>query len=321
MTAFLACWLVGFPAPAQNLFDRVEAILRSRCLACHNDELKAGGASFADRKALLRGGRRGPAIVPGKPAASLLIGSVRRQGDLQMPPGARLSLDDIATLAEWVQRGAPWGTKPLAAGVPARPPLPFEIWTFDRIQEIGGYPTRAIGHPRVIDTPLGRAVEFNGLDDALFIDAHPLAGAETFTWEAIFQPDPGGGPEQRFFHLQERNSENRLLFEIRVLGGRWCLDSFAMSPAGSKTLIDRERLHPLGNWYHVAMVYDGREFRHYVNGVLEGAAELKLSPQGDGHASVGARINRVSFFKGAIRLSRMTRGALAPAEFLKLKPM
>jgi mono/diheme cytochrome c family protein len=142
MKAYLACWLAAFPAPAQNLFDRVETILRTRCLACHNDELKAGGASFVDRNALLRGGSRGPAIVPGRPAASLLIDSVRQQGDLKMPPGARLSAEDIATLAEWVERGVPWGMKPLATGVPARPPLPFEIWTFDRIEEIGGYPTR-----------------------------------------------------------------------------------------------------------------------------------------------------------------------------------
>jgi hypothetical protein len=88
-----------------------------------------------------------------------------------------------------------------------------------------------------------------------------------------------------------------------------------------KTLIDRQRLHPLGTWYHVAMVYDGREFRHYVNGVLQGAAEVKLLPQGEGHAAAGARVNSVSFFKGAIRLARMTRGALAPAEFLKLERM
>jgi hypothetical protein len=30
------------------------------------------------------------------------------------------------------------------------------------------------------------------------------------------------------------------------------------------------------------------------------------------------RINRVNYFKGAVSLARMTRAALAPAEFLKL---
>src|SRR5690349_19455728 len=60
-----------------------------------------------------------------------------------------------------------------------------EVWTFDRIDRIGGHATTILGHPHVIDTPLGKAVEFNGVDDGLLIGVHPLAGAETFTWEAI----------------------------------------------------------------------------------------------------------------------------------------
>lgn len=199
-----------------------------------------------------------------------------------------------------------------------------EIWTFDRVDRIGGYPTTVLGHPRVIETPLGKAVEFNGVDDALFIDVHPLAGAETFTWEVIFRPDRDGSPAQRFFHLQEQDpktgldTDTRLLFETRLIDSRWCLDSFALSGGASRALLNRDRLHPLDAWYHVAMVYDGKEFSNYVNGVLEGKGELKLAPQGAGHSSVGVRINRVNYFKGALRLARMTRRALAPEEFLTL---
>jgi hypothetical protein len=38
--------------------------------------------------------------------------------------------------------------------------------------------TSGIGHPHVIDTTLDKAIEFNGIDDALLIGEHPLAGAE-----------------------------------------------------------------------------------------------------------------------------------------------
>ncbi len=69
--------------------------------------------------------------------------------------------------------------------------------------------------------------------------------------------------------------------------------------------------------YHVAMVYDGREFRNYVDGVLENAGEVRLAPQGQGHSSAGVRINLRDYFKGAIAVSRMTRRPLAPEEFLK----
>ena len=192
-----------------------------------------------------------------------------------------------------------------------------ELWMFDRLDRIGGHPTTTLGNPRVIDAPGGRAVEFDGEHDALLVDVHPLAGAETFTWEAIFRPD-GGQPEQRWFHLQEAGSEHRLLFEIRVIEGQWCLDSYANSADGQKALMNRKSLHPLGAWYHVAAVYDGREFRNYVNGVQEGAAEIHLAPQGPGRTSVGVRMNLVNYFKGAIHLSRFTRRALSPSEFLRL---
>src|SRR5690348_7913923 len=91
----------------------------------------------------------------------------------------------------------------LGAGVAAPADEPAqEIWTFDRLDRIGGQPTTVLGHPRVIETPLGKAVEFNGVDDGLEIGVHPLAGAESYTWEAIFRPD-GGNAEQRWFHLEE----------------------------------------------------------------------------------------------------------------------
>lgn len=194
---------------------------------------------------------------------------------------------------------------------------PAELWTFDRLDRIGEHSTKVLGNPRVIDTPIGKAIEFDGVDDALFVDAHPLAGARTFTWEAFFRPD-GGNTEQRWFHLQEEGSENRMLFEIRVAGDRWFLDSYNQSTTGSATLMNKSSLHPLGAWYHVAAVYDGKTFRNYVNGVQDGSAEVELSPQGPGRSSVGVRINLVYYFKGAVHSARFSRRALPPEDFLKV---
>ena len=196
------------------------------------------------------------------------------------------------------------------------------MWTFDRLENIGGHKTTVLGQPKVIESPIGKAVEFDGVDDALFIDHHPLAGAKTFTWEAIFRPD-GGQREQRWFHLSEQDpqsgadTDNRMLFEIRVVEDQWYLDSFIQSGTESKALMNRQALHPLKAWYHVASVYDGREFRNYVDGAQEGSALLQLAPHGAGHTSVGVRINKVFYFKGAVRLARFTHRALSPSEFLK----
>src|SRR5664280_1635706 len=107
-------------------------------------------------------------------------------------------------------------------------PRRSDMWQFDSITRIGGLAVTAEGHPRVIATAAGKAVEVGGVEDALFLNAHPLAGAETFTWEVIFRPDAGGAAEQRFFHFQENGTDSRMLFEIRVIDGKWDMDSFAM---------------------------------------------------------------------------------------------
>lgn len=194
-------------------------------------------------------------------------------------------------------------------------------WRFDDVRRVGGHATEVLGDPKVIDTPLGKAILFDGKDDAIYVPAHPLADAATFTWEAIFRPD-GGAFEQRWFHLAEQangtDTGNRMLFEIRVVNGQWYLDSFAATKTGSKALLNKEHLHPVGQWYHVASVYDGKTFRNYVNGKLEGSAEVQFAPQGNGRSSIGVRINKVNYFQGAVHLARFSKRALSESEFLKV---
>jgi hypothetical protein len=195
-----------------------------------------------------------------------------------------------------------------------------ETWNFDNVSRIGGHETTVLGHPHVIDSPVGKAIEFNGVDDGIMINVHPLAGAETFTWEAIFRPD-GGNAEQRWFHLEQNpatgsNADNRMLFEIRVVNGKWCLDAFDKTGTNSMALLDRNKLHDLGRWYHVAAVYDGKEFKSYVNGREEGSGKVHLDAQGEGRTSIGVRMNRVFYFKGAVAQARFTRRALSPSEFV-----
>ena len=214
--------------------------------------------------------------------------------------------------------------KPVNGGGASAPEA--EVWMFDQTSALGGHPVTVLGYPHAIETPYGKAVEFNGVDDALFVGVHPLAGVSTFTWEVIFRPDADGAPKQRFFHLQEqdpqtgKDTDNRMLFEIRIVDGQWCLDSFATTAGQKKTLLNCKLPHPLGKWYRVTAVYDGKEFRNYVDDELEGAGDLKLGPQLAGHSSVGVRIDKRDYFKGAILMARMTRRALPLEQFLKMPP-
>src|SRR5271170_4035494 len=125
------------------------------------------------------------------------------------------------------------------------------VWRFDNFDSVGGQPTHVLGHPHLIESMYGKAIEFNGVDDALFVDVHPLAGATAYTWEVIFRPDADGAEAQRFFHLSEidpatgKDSDNRMLFEIRIVKGEWCLDSFANTNGEARTLLNCNDLHSM----------------------------------------------------------------------------
>ena len=71
-----------------------------------------GGLQLDSPEALAKGGARGPAVVPGNPAESLLLKAVRHVDEtLQMPPGSKLSDAEIVHLTRWVEMGAPWGAE------------------------------------------------------------------------------------------------------------------------------------------------------------------------------------------------------------------
>jgi hypothetical protein len=213
----------------------------------------------------------------------------------------------------------------LVLSVAAQKPARQVTWRFDDTASLGGHPTKVLGHPKVIGTPMGKAITFNGVDDGLLAEVHPLAGAETWTWELIFKPDADGRPEQRVFHLQSIDPatgtdvpEERMLFEIRIREGQWCLDSFATSGGQRMPLLNCEKRYPFGRWYRVTTVYDGKTLKNYVGSELQGKGDVKLVPQRPGHLSVGTRINRVDYYKGAIYSTRFTRSALGVEEFLKM---
>jgi Concanavalin A-like lectin/glucanases superfamily len=196
---------------------------------------------------------------------------------------------------------------------PAKP----VTWKIDNLKEIGGNAVNPIGNPRVIDVPGGKAAVFDGVGDGLVVNTNPIAGAGAFTLEAIFRPDANGAKEQRWFHIQQDKSENRVLLETRLVGDQWFLDTYIRSGENNRTLFAEAFKHPVGVWYHVALVFDGTEMRHYVDGKLEMSGPLSISPLAQGQTSIGVRMNRLYWFKGAISKARFTAKALTPSEFMR----
>ena len=85
--------------------------LYARCVVCHGRRKQEGELDLRTVQSILRGGKSGPAVVPGKPDDSLLLKRVHAK---EMPPpreliraGVRpLEANEIALIAKWIAQGA-----------------------------------------------------------------------------------------------------------------------------------------------------------------------------------------------------------------------
>ncbi len=67
-----------------------------------------GGLSLASKASMRAGGKRGPAVVPGKPSESVLYQLISG-GKPRMPlSGEPLKPEEIATIRTWIEKGAEW---------------------------------------------------------------------------------------------------------------------------------------------------------------------------------------------------------------------
>jgi hypothetical protein len=184
-------------------------------------------------------------------------------------------------------------------------------WKFNSLKSIGGHTPEILGEPKIVKTDKGKAVFFDGVDDGIFVPVNPLAGAVEFTIEAVFRPDAGGLKEQRWLHIEDmENRESRTLLETRVVGDEWFLDTFIKSGEQRSALYAEDFKHPLGRWYTVKLVFDGKEMRHYVDGKLELTGKLTRKPFGKGMTSIGVRQNKIYWFKGAVLRVKFTNRAV-----------
>ena len=190
-------------------------------------------------------------------------------------------------------------------------------WVIDNLKSIGGHEVEVVGDPKVVETDKGKAVAFDGKDDGIFLNVDPVEGRGRFTVEILFRPDADGPAEQRFFHIQEDGSPNRVLLETRVPGGgKWYADTYICSGKSQAALNDPKLTHAADRWHTLALVCTGEHMTQYVDGKKELESRIAFKPHKKGRTSIGVRINKVHWFKGAVRLVRISPKALKPEELL-----
>ena len=97
------------PEHAEFFEKKIRPVLASECYECHDAKKQKGGLRLDYRDGWKKGGDSGDAIVPGQPAKSLLIKSIRHEDpDLKMPQKRpKLSDAAIADFEKWIALGAP----------------------------------------------------------------------------------------------------------------------------------------------------------------------------------------------------------------------
>ncbi|MCP3692573.1 MAG: DUF1553 domain-containing protein [Planctomycetaceae bacterium] len=103
----------GESARPLNQHDVLPIVLL-RCTTCHGPQRQDGGLDLRTRAAMLKGGKSGPALVPGKPDESLMIQRIQSEACppqellltffVQRPPKA-----EVEQLRKWIAAGAPVG--------------------------------------------------------------------------------------------------------------------------------------------------------------------------------------------------------------------
>ncbi len=104
---------LGPPAVAADPdFARdIAPLLRAKCYACHGAVRQKAGLRLDAGQLVLKGGKNGPVVVPGKPDESPLVAAITPddKGHPLMPPegeGEALSEKQIALVRAWVKAGA-----------------------------------------------------------------------------------------------------------------------------------------------------------------------------------------------------------------------
>jgi mono/diheme cytochrome c family protein len=94
------------PGSPRSFVNDAGPVFRRHCVRCHNEDDNGGGLRLDTYEGALRGGDRGPAVIPHNPAASLILQKVLHRDRPYMPPKKFLPVVEIDILRTWIEDGA-----------------------------------------------------------------------------------------------------------------------------------------------------------------------------------------------------------------------
>ena len=182
----------------------INPILESNCLACHNVGIAESKLNIETVESILKGGKRGPAVVPKNPEKSLLFQVASRCRQPAMPPlpnkveANALTPQQLGVLKQWILEGAKGSAGGSSDSIQWQPIPPTMKSIFAVAVSPNGGRFVAAGRANQIvmyDVPMGR--EADRLIDPLLsniqVDGHPMypdgAADRDFVHALAFSPD------------------------------------------------------------------------------------------------------------------------------------
>jgi len=197
--------------PAAITQNDVIPIMLRHCTGCHGLLQREGGLDLRTKAAMLRGGKSGPAILPGNPEKSLVLKRILAN---QMPPPNRLvegsvkpvDQSEVELLVRWIAAGAPqFATVPDVASTSPDPEVSDKDRDFWSFQPPRPFEVPKVRHAKLTRNPIDAFVlqklEAQGLSlspesDRLtllrraYFDLTGLPPEPAQVYEFVSDPDP-----------------------------------------------------------------------------------------------------------------------------------
>jgi hypothetical protein len=167
--------------PTDHFESAIRPLLIAHCIECHGPDRQESGLRLDSRPGWMKGGDRGPAIVPGDAENSILLLAVKHADPNLRMPEEKLGDADIAAIEKWIRDGAVDPRETAEASSKHVVSDPRTFWSF---QPIGEFDPPAVSPPDWVRTPVDAFIlaqlDMNGLKPS------PRADARTLVRRAYF---------------------------------------------------------------------------------------------------------------------------------------
>lgn len=273
----LAAGSSALPAQAEDLFrERVALVFERRCVRCHEGAKPKGGLSLSTRKSLLAGGESGPAVVPERPAESLLLDYITGDPPAMPKSGSPLTEAEVQSIRDWIAAGAAW---PDGLELVDRRPINADWWSLRPLQQPeipSDASSSAAAHP--IDAFIGAELKRRRLTPSPPADRRTLIRRLYF--DLLGLPPP---PEEvdRFVADSDPAAYEKLvdrLLGLPAYGERWGRHWLDVVHYGDTHGFDKDKIRPHAWPYRDYVIRSFNEDKPYSRFVLEQIAGDVLFP-------------------------------------------